>query len=411
MMFKSVVFTGHLHGYFLRQCGPLPTLLPTCHIGGLQGGGALILKSVFAYWRRGGYTASCRSVCIAESSSRSARRVTVNSLYINDLMYMHKPTPQGVGAAVSYIEIDLDDEGQRLDNFLTRRFPDVPKSRLYKAIRSGEVRVNKGRTNAKYKIVGGDVVRIPPLASSPGGRVSDDSSRVAHFWLDAVRDSILYEDDDFFILNKPSGLAIHGGSGLKYGLIEVLRQLRPEAKRLELVHRLDRDTSGCIMIAKKGSALRQLHAALRERKVTKRYQALVFGKWPRSIRFIEAPLHKVALPSGERVVRVSEQGQASRTEFSVLNRYPGATLVEAVPVTGRTHQIRVHAAHQGHCLLGDDKYAHQDAMELAASIGLNRLFLHAASLSLIAPSGKRLEIHAPLGDTLQEVLTRCVNRI
>jgi 23S rRNA pseudouridine955/2504/2580 synthase len=325
---------------------------------------------------------------------------------------MHKAIQQGVNASVSHIEVDSDDEGQRLDNFLTRRFPNVPKSRLYKAIRSGEVRVNKGRTNAKYKIAAGDVLRIPPLvAVVQGAKVADDISRVAHYWLNAVRDSILYEDDDFFILNKPSGLAVHGGSGLKYGLIEVLRQLRPEAKRLELVHRLDRDTSGCIMIAKKGSALRQLHAALRERRVTKRYQALVFGKWPRSVRFVEAPLHKVALSSGERVVRVSEQGQASRTEFSVLNRYPGATLVEVIPVTGRTHQIRVHAAHQGHCLLGDDKYAHPDAAGLAGALGLSRLFLHAASLSLMAPSGKRLEIHAPMGQTLLEVLARCVDRI
>ncbi len=309
---------------------------------------------------------------------------------------------------VEYHQIDADEAGQRLDNFLLRWFAEVPKSRVYKAIRGGEVRVNKARANAMYKLAEGDDIRIPPL----GERAREtDSAPVAKHWLENVSDAILYEDADFMIINKPSGLAVHGGSGLKYGLIEVLRQLRPDAKRLELVHRLDRDTSGCIMIAKKNSALRYLHALLRDRKLTKRYHALVFGKWPRAQRAVDAPLKKFALASGERIVRVNEEGQKAKTEFTILNRYPGLTLVEARPITGRTHQIRVHAAHVGHCLLGDDKYAHEGAQEHATAIGLKRLFLHAASLELVTPSGKALQISAPYDRELNEVLQRCVSRI
>ncbi len=309
---------------------------------------------------------------------------------------------------VVYHQIDVDEAGQRLDNFLLRWFAQVPKSRVYKAIRGGEVRVNKGRANAMYKLLEGDDIRIPPLGERA---LQTEGALVAKHWLDSVERGVLYEDADFMIINKPSGLAVHGGSGLKYGLIEVLRQLRPEARRLELVHRLDRDTSGCIMVAKKNSALRHLHALLRDRKLTKRYHALVFGKWPRAQRLVDAPLKKFALASGERIVRVNEEGQKAKTEFVTLNRYPGLTLVEAKPITGRTHQIRVHAAHLGHCLLGDDKYAHEAAQELAASIGLKRLFLHAASLELVAPSGKSLTVSAPYDQELNEVIERCVSRI
>lgn len=309
---------------------------------------------------------------------------------------------------VEYHHVDAEEAGQRLDNFLLRWFDQVPKSRVYKAIRGGEVRINKGRTNAMYKLAEGDDIRIPPLGERA---VQGASATVATHWLDLVDQSVLYEDADFMVINKPSGLAVHGGSGLKYGLIEVLRQLRPDCKRLELVHRLDRDTSGCIMIAKKNSALRYLHALLRDRKLTKRYHALVYGKWPRVQRIVDVPLRKFALPSGERVVRVNEEGQKAKTEFATLNRYPGLTLVEAKPITGRTHQIRVHAAHLGHCLLGDDKYAHEGAQELAAQIGLKRLFLHAASLELVTPSGQHLCIEAPYDQELNKVLERCVNRI
>jgi 23S rRNA pseudouridine955/2504/2580 synthase len=309
---------------------------------------------------------------------------------------------------VEYHQIDADEAGQRLDNFLLRWFAQVPKSRVYKAIRGGEVRVNKGRANAMYKLAEGDDIRIPPL----GVRAEpSEAPAVAKRWLDLVEQSVLFEDADFMIINKPSGLAVHGGSGLKYGLIEVLRQLRPDSKRMELVHRLDRDTSGCLMIAKKNSALRYLHALLRDRKLTKRYHALVFGKWPRAQRMVDAPLKKFALASGERIVRVHEEGQKSKTEFMTLNRYPGLTLVEAKPITGRTHQIRVHAAHVGHCLLGDDKYSHEDAQQMAEKIGLKRLFLHAASLELVSPSGKKLDIRAAYDQGLNEALARCVNRI
>jgi 23S rRNA pseudouridine955/2504/2580 synthase len=319
---------------------------------------------------------------------------------------MSQPEKEAVARGVEFVTIDLDSSGQRLDNFLLRRFSNVPKSRIYRAVRGGEVRINKGRVAAKYKLCEGDLLRIPPLKV----QVEEPPKRVANHWLTLIEQSVIFEDDDLLILNKPTGLAVHGGSGLNYGLIEVLRQLRPEAKRLELVHRLDRDTSGCIMIAKKSAALRHLHAALRERKITKRYQALVYGKWPRNRRQVDAPLKKFALGSGERIVRVNEEGQGSITEFSVLERFQNATLVEARPLTGRTHQIRVHASHIGHCLLGDDKYAHTEANALAAQLNLGRLFLHAESLEFMAPSGRRVKVAAPLDDALKRVLDLCGER-
>ena len=232
-----------------------------------------------------------------------------------------------------------------------------------------------------------------------------DAVRPATGVLEKLEQAIIYEDDMLIVVNKPSGLAVHGGSGLSYGLIEALRQIRPDNRTLELVHRLDRDTSGCLVIAKRRSMLRHLHNLLQQKhKVQKIYNALVIGKWPVRKLLINAPLQKNVLQSGERMVRVDMDGKKCRTEYQVLERYQGATLVEARPVTGRTHQIRVHCLHGGHAILGDDKYGRDDDNLAYKEKGLNRLFLHAASIEFETPEGKTLKIEAPLPDDLQRVL-------
>jgi 23S rRNA pseudouridine955/2504/2580 synthase len=211
------------------------------------------------------------------------------------------------------------------------------------------------------------------------------------------------------VIDKPSGLAVHGGSGLSFGLIECLRQMRPDSEYLELVHRLDRDTSGLILIAKRAVILRELHRQLREKHIDKRYLALVAGKWPRSVRLVDAPLEKNVLQSGERMVRVSKEGKRAVTEFSVVERLQGATLIEARPVTGRTHQIRVHAFHAGFPILGDSKYHNDWVNEFARRIGLKRLFLHAASLRFSVPADGELYLQAPLDNELENIIGKLRN--
>ena len=304
---------------------------------------------------------------------------------------------------VSFVEITDAHAGQRIDNFLVSYLKGVPKSRVYRILRKGEVRVNKGRVKAEYRLCEGDVVRVPPVRVSdkaPAKGVSTSLSKL-------LQDSILFEDDRLLIVNKPSGLAVHGGSGINQGLIEALRVMRPEARFLELVHRLDRDTSGCIMIAKKRSMLRFLHEQLRIGIVDKRYLALVSGRWPNRRKVVSAPLLKNHLQSGERMVNVSPEGKKSVTEFSIVERYSQATLVEAKPITGRTHQIRVHALHVGHPLLGDDKYGDQQACKYFKTLGLKRLFLHAANLTVPMPEGEEpLRVSADLTADLQDLLNK-----
>ena len=301
---------------------------------------------------------------------------------------------------VRFVTIGENASGQRLDNFLIRELKGVPRTRLYRALRKGEVRVNKGRVRADYRLALGDTVRIPPLhIPSPSQR-----SSVPRRQLELLPQKIVYEDKHLLAVNKPSGLAVHGGSGLSFGLIECLRQLRPDASYLELVHRLDRDTSGLILIAKRAVILRELHRQLREKHIDKRYLALVAGKWPRAVRVIDAPLQKNFLQSGERMVRVSQEGKRAITEFSIVERLPGATLLEVRPITGRTHQIRVHAQHAGFPLLGDVKYSNERTEELAKRIGLKRLFLHAASLHFTLEEQGELNLQAPLDSVLENAL-------
>ncbi|WKE67398.1 23S rRNA pseudouridine(955/2504/2580) synthase RluC [Gallaecimonas kandeliae] len=286
-------------------------------------------------------------------------------------------------ATVQYVAVEPDLAGQRIDNFLRTFLKGVPKSLIYRVLRKGEVRVNKKRVKPEYKLEAGDQIRIPPLRVAEEKALPNANlSQVAR-----LNDCVLYEDDSLMVVNKPAGLAVHGGSGLSFGLIEGLRALRPDAHFLELVHRLDRDTSGCILIAKKRSALRGLHEALREKTMQKDYLCLVRGDWPSAKRVIRAPLQKNTLQSGERMVRVDAEGKASETRFKVERRFNGvATLVNAFPVTGRTHQIRVHTQYAGHPIAGDDKYGDRDFDARLKGQGLERLMLHAWHLSFTHPN-------------------------
>lgn len=315
---------------------------------------------------------------------------------------MTERQPARAGSAVQFVTIDEGDVGQRLDNFLLKTLKGVPKTRIYRGLRKGEFRVNKGRAKADYRLRAGDVLRLPPIRQ-PDPR---EPVTVPGHWLEALSRRVVYEDPGLLIVDKPSGLSVHGGSGLSFGLIECLRQMRPGDRRLELVHRLDRDTSGLIMVARKPAVLRELHRLLRRDQVDKRYLALVAGKWPRKLGVVEAPLEKNVVQSGERMVRVSREGKPSVTEFAVIERLAGATLVEAKPVTGRTHQIRVHARHAGFPLLGDPKYSDPRGEELARDIGLKRLFLHAHALRFVLPDSGPVAVQAGLGQELEEILEK-----
>lgn len=303
---------------------------------------------------------------------------------------------------VQFVTIDGDEAGQRIDNFLLARLKGVPKSMIYRIIRKGEVRVNKGRIKPEYKLNTGDSIRIPPVRVSEKEEVavSPKLDKVA-----ALSNCILYEDDHLMLINKPSGTAVHGGSGLSFGVIEGLRALRPEARFLELVHRLDRDTSGVLLIAKKRSALRALHEQLRLKQMQKDYLALVRGQWQSHTKVVQAPLLKNILQSGERVVKVSNEGKPSETRFKVEERFEFATLVKASPVTGRTHQIRVHTLHAGHPIAFDDRYGDRDFDSQLVGTKLNRLFLHASSLTFTHPStGEQMRIEAPMDNQLRHCL-------
>ncbi|NPU94241.1 MAG: 23S rRNA pseudouridine(955/2504/2580) synthase RluC [Gammaproteobacteria bacterium] len=304
---------------------------------------------------------------------------------------------------VQQIEVDADQSGQRIDNFLVTRLKGVPKSAIYRMIRKGEVRVNKGRIKPEYKLELGDTVRIPPARTAQRDETPLFVGDQLKIQLEAA---ILFEDNGLIVLNKPSGLAVHGGSGLSLGVIEALRVIRPQQKFLELVHRLDRDTSGLLLVAKKRSVLRQLHDDLREGRVEKTYLALVYGRWNGRQHRIEAPLKKFDLASGERVVRVSQEGKPSLTLFEQKRLFEQATLVEAKPVTGRTHQIRVHAQFAGHPIAGDDKYIPREQDALFRDKGLKRLFLHAFRIEFNDIEGKRQAFEAPLPADLQAVLNK-----
>ena len=306
-------------------------------------------------------------------------------------------------SGVQLVEITVENEGQRIDNFLLTLLKGVPKTLIYRILRKGEVRVNKGRIKAPYRLVVGDIVRVPPL------RLPEEKPqpKVGAGLTAALGQAIVFENDQLLVINKPSGLAVHGGSGINLGLIEALRQMRPESKFLELVHRLDRDTSGAVMVAKKRSTLTALHEDLRQGRISKIYHALVMGHWSKRVTKVDAPLKKNELQSGERVVRVDPEGKTSITEFRLMETYERCSLIEAKPVTGRTHQIRVHALHAGHPIIGDPKYGDEQMNRLLKGEGVKRLFLHAAELRLRLPgSPERLIIKAPMEAELKNALIK-----
>ncbi len=301
---------------------------------------------------------------------------------------------------VKWLTVDEESAGQRLDNFLIRHLKGVPKTHVYRIIRSGEVRVNKGRASADTRIETGDVVRLPPVRISE--KVAEKAARPAP----GREFPLLLEDDALMAIDKPSGVAVHGGSGVSFGVIEQLRQARPLAKLLELVHRLDRETSGILLVAKKRSALKHLQDQFRERETGKTYLALVQGSWPEKLKVIDSALHKFLLPDGERRVKVTSNedpdGMRSITLVKVAERLVDCTLLEVTIKTGRTHQIRVHLASQGHPIAGDDKYGDFEWNKVLQKQGLKRMFLHAWRLQFSHPAtGKRVELKSNLPSELQ----------
>lgn len=304
---------------------------------------------------------------------------------------------------VQWYEITEENCEQRLDNFLITLLKGVPKTRIYRIIRKGEVRVNKGRINNKYRLQKGDIVRIPPIRVAS----RDNEVELQPTLKYSLEKDIIYEDEYLIVLNKPAGFAVHGGSGISSGVIEGLRLLRPEARFLELAHRLDKDTSGCLLVAKKRSILKILHDFFRGDGVKKTYIALLVGQWERKKQIVSAPLLKNTGKGGERVVKVSQAGKFAETHFKRLKKYKNSTLVEASPKTGRTHQIRVHAAWLGHPIVADDRYGHAETNNILKKKGFRRLFLHAEQLQFHHPiTEKIISFKAPLPKELELLLEK-----
>jgi len=305
--------------------------------------------------------------------------------------------PAAAPPKVTWLEVGEDGADQRIDNFLLRRLKGVPKSHVYRVLRSGEVRVNSGRVKPEYRLQLGDRIRVPPI------RTSEPRAQTAR----PLNLPVAYEDAALIVIDKPSGVAVHGGSGVSHGVIESLRAERPQAKFLELVHRLDRDTSGLLLVAKKRSALVELHRMLREGEVEKDYLAVVKGVPAKREFEIRESLHKYVTSQGERRVAVREDGKAAVTRAKLQEAGPSYSLLELRLLTGRTHQIRVHLAHAGHPVLGDDKYGDFELNRALAKEGVKRLFLHASKLSLFHPLQKeRLTFKSKLPEEMKEFLER-----
>jgi 23S rRNA pseudouridine955/2504/2580 synthase len=307
-----------------------------------------------------------------------------------------------IRSAVRHVAIDAESAGQRLDKLLAQLLPGVPRSRIFRLVRRGEVRVNGRRAGPELRLAAGDSVRLPPVrpAAVEGPR------RVPAALVDAVERAVIHQDERLLVLDKPAGLAVHGGSGLSFGIIEALRASRPN-ETLELAHRLDRHTSGCLIVARRASALRVLHALLRQGEMQKSYLALLAGRWNLGHKQIDAPLRTDLRVGGERTVKVDAHGKQAQTEFKLVEHYgAAASLVEAILHTGRTHQIRVHAAHCGHPVLGDEKYGDRARNSALAELGLKRMFLHAHSLAFVWPGGAEQSFSAPLPPELRALLDR-----
>ncbi len=311
------------------------------------------------------------------------------------------PHLAGAKSPVTLKSVTQEEAGQRIDNFLMRHFRTVPRSRVYRLLRKGEVRVNRKRVEAEYRLVAGDEVRLPPVRIDTRASPQRPSSSL----LGLIEQAVIFQDRHLLVIDKPSGVAVHGGSGLSFGVIEALRESRPR-ETLELVHRLDRDTSGCLLIARDRATLTSLHALIRDGGMQKTYLALVAGNWQLGTKRIDAPLATDARERGERHVRVAMSGKASVSNFKPVQFFGSrATLMEVGIPTGRTHQIRVHAAHAGHPLLGDDKYGERTRNADLKALGLKRIFLHAQSVAFDWPgSGVPFHVSAPLPADLAAVL-------
>lgn len=283
------------------------------------------------------------------------------------------------GTPVEYREVD-DDAGQRIDNFMLRELSGVPRSRVYRMLRKGEARVNGRRIRPDYRLCAGDVVRLPPWHKRPAE--SKPVARPSANVLAYLEQAILFEDADLLVLNKPSGLAVHGGSGVAFGVIEALRVLRPGDLRLELAHRIDRDTSGCLVLTKNRHTLVEVHQAFRDSRVRKRYDVLVHGHWPKRQRSVQLSLRRFVTRSRERRVVVDATGKTARTEYAVVEVGASGTHLRAHPHTGRTHQIRVHCQASGHPVVGDEKYGSDEQRSQWSAGGVRRLALHASSIKL-----------------------------
>ena len=303
---------------------------------------------------------------------------------------------------VRKVRIDEDRAGQRIDNFLRTELPGVPKGRVYRLLRRGEVRVNGGRIRAEYKLREGDEVRIPPVRIDDRG-APPPASRAAE-----MLERVIYEDKRLLVINKPSGVAVHGGSGISHGVIELLRHARPDLTDLGLVHRIDRETSGCLVMAKRRSALRELHERFREGGVEKNYLALVAGDWQYGDQLIDVPLLVHNRKGGERHVVVSNNGKEAQTRVRLSRTYGIYSLLLCAPLTGRTHQIRVHLQHAGHPIVGDERYGDETVNREAHKLGLKRLFLHAQSIAFADDSGNELHFTAPLAEDLEAFLAEGV---
>jgi 23S rRNA pseudouridine955/2504/2580 synthase len=305
--------------------------------------------------------------------------------------------------SVNFVEIDENGAAQRIDNFLFKQLKGVPKSHIYRILR-GEVRVNKKRVDQTYRLKLGDMLRIPPI------RVAEKHEiREAH--IPTTEFPIIFEDDALVAVNKPAGVAVHGGSGVSFGVIEQMRNARPQAKFLELVHRLDRETSGVLLLAKKRSALTAMHEIMREGNSDKRYLTLVLGQWKNARQHVKLPLHKYDTPQGEKRVMVREDGQASHTVFALQKGWPAYSLLEAQLKTGRTHQIRVHLAHLGFPIAGDDKYGDFACNKALMKLGLKRMFLHAYSIAFAHPlTGEAMRLVAPMPKELESFILKLDTR-
>ncbi|MDH5518607.1 MAG: RluA family pseudouridine synthase [Gammaproteobacteria bacterium] len=308
------------------------------------------------------------------------------------------PNPNTPAIKVQTLEINADNDGQRIDNYLMSKLKGVPKSRIYKILRSGEVRVNKGRIKPSHRLVSGDMVRIPPV------RITESKHHtIPERLINELNHAVLFENDDLIILNKPAGLAVHGGSNIDYGVIDILRADRFADRFIELAHRLDRQTSGCLVLAKSREALTQLHALFNSSQaLTKQYLTLTKGQWPDDVQRIDAPLSKNEIKAGERMVTVNPGGKAALSLFKQTEQFTDSSLVEVTLLTGRTHQIRVHAASEGHPVAGDEKYGDKEFNQQMKKIGLNRMFLHARYLKfdLNGP----IQITAPLEQKLKNLI-------